>query len=107
MASIVKRKKKYSVVYSYTDENGKEHKKWETFESNAEAKHRKAEIEFEKANGTLKGPSAKTVRELLDLSFSMHLSGHCPFAITGKLGIRISKCCFPLPASRASVYTAA
>ena len=40
MASIVKRKKKYSVVYSYTDENGKEHKKWETFESNAEAKHR-------------------------------------------------------------------
>lgn len=46
MASIVKRKKKYSVVYSYTDENGKEHKKWETFESNAEAKHRKAEIEL-------------------------------------------------------------
>ena len=58
MASIVKRKKKYSVVYSYTDENGKEHKKWETFESNAEAKHRKAEIEFAKANGTLKGQGA-------------------------------------------------
>ena len=72
MASIVKRKKKYSVVYSYTDENGKEHKKWETFESNAEAKHRKAEIEFAKANGTLKGPSAKTVRELLEDYMSIY-----------------------------------
>ena len=72
MASIVKRKKKYSVVYSYTDEKGKEHKKWETFESNAEAKHRKAEIEFEKANGTLKGPSAKTVRELLEDYMSIY-----------------------------------
>ena len=42
MASIVKRKKKFSVVYSYTDEKGIEHKKWETFDSNAEAKQRKA-----------------------------------------------------------------
>ena len=65
MASIVKRKKKYSVVYSYTDEKGVEHKKWETFDSNAEAKRRKAEIESAKHNGTFSAPSAKTVRELL------------------------------------------
>ena len=38
MASIVKRKKKYSVVYTYTDENGNKRQKWETFETNAEAK---------------------------------------------------------------------
>ena len=31
MASIVKRKKKYSVVYTYTDENGNKRQKWETF----------------------------------------------------------------------------
>ena len=41
MASIVKRKKKYSVVYTYTDENGNKRQKWETFETNAEAKKRK------------------------------------------------------------------
>ena len=33
MASIVKRKKKYSVVYTYTDENGNKRQKWETFET--------------------------------------------------------------------------
>ncbi len=38
MASIVKRKKKYSVVYTYTDENGNKRQKWETFETNSEAK---------------------------------------------------------------------
>ena len=41
MASIVKRKKKYSVVYTYTDENGNKRQKWETFDTNAEAKKRK------------------------------------------------------------------
>ena len=37
MASIVKRKKKYSVVYTYTDEAGNKRQKWETFDTNAEA----------------------------------------------------------------------
>ena len=30
MASIIKRKKNYSVVYSYIDENGEKKQKWET-----------------------------------------------------------------------------
>ena len=47
MASIVKRKNRYSVVYSYTDENGVKRQKWETFATNAEAKKRKVQIEFE------------------------------------------------------------
>ena len=45
MASIVKRKKKYSVVYTYTDENGNKRQKWETFETNSEAKKRKLQVE--------------------------------------------------------------
>ena len=44
MASIVKRKKKYSVVYTYTDENGNKRQKWETFDTNAEAKKRKLQV---------------------------------------------------------------
>ena len=40
MASIVKRKKKYSVVYTYTDENGNKRQKWETFETNDRSKRK-------------------------------------------------------------------
>lgn len=72
MASIVKRKKKYSVVYSYFDENGKKHQKWETFDNNTEAKRRKAEIESELANGTFTIPTAKTVNDLLDDYFAIY-----------------------------------
>ena len=45
MASIIKRKKAYSVVYSYTDERGETKQKWETCYSHKEALKRKAEIE--------------------------------------------------------------
>lgn len=38
MASIVKRKNKFSVVYTYTDDKGDKRQKWETFATNAEAK---------------------------------------------------------------------
>lgn len=66
MASIVKRKNKYSVVYTYQDEKGEKRQKWETFATNAEAKKRKAEVEFQQESGTLVIPEAKTVRELLE-----------------------------------------
>lgn len=71
MASIVKRKKKYSVVYTYTDENGNKRQKWETFETNAEAKKRKLQVEYEQESGTFIPPSAKTVNDLLDEYMSM------------------------------------
>ena len=47
MASIVKRKKKYAVVYNYTDENGVKRQKWETYPTLAEAKKRKNEVEYQ------------------------------------------------------------
>lgn len=65
MASIIKRKSKYSVVYRYVDENGVERQKWETFDTNAEAKKRKTEVEYQQNTGTFTVPNAKTVRELL------------------------------------------
>lgn len=64
--SIVKRKSKYSVVYTYTDDKGDKRQKWETFATNAEAKRRKAEVEFQQESGTLVIPEAKTVKELLE-----------------------------------------
>ena len=45
MASIIKRKKNYSIVYTYVDENGETKQKWETRTSYQEALKRKAEIE--------------------------------------------------------------
>ena len=52
MASIVKRKNRYSVVYTYKDDDGNQHQKWETFDTNADAKKRKTQIEFEQQSGT-------------------------------------------------------
>lgn len=66
MASIVKRKNRFSVVYSYTDENGLQKQKWETFATNAEAKKRKIQVEFEQDTGSFIVPTAKTVSDLLE-----------------------------------------
>ena len=39
MASIIKRKNSYCVVYRYTDEKGESHQRWESFPTNAESKN--------------------------------------------------------------------
>lgn len=62
----------HSVVYTYTDENGNKRQKWETFETNAEAKKRKLQVEYEQESGTFIPPSAKTVNDLLDEYMSIY-----------------------------------
>lgn len=59
MASIVKRKSKYSVVYNIVDENGVKRQRWETFASQAEAKKRKAQIEYQQSTGTFIAADSK------------------------------------------------
>ena len=61
MASIIKRKKAYSVVYSYTDENGESKQKWETWHTHKEALKRKAEIENQQNNGTFVIPNSQKI----------------------------------------------
>lgn len=72
MASIVKRRNRYSVVYTYTDENGNKRQKWETFATNADAKKRKAQVEFEQQSGTFILPNAKTIHDLLEDYMSIY-----------------------------------
>ena len=72
MASIVKRKSKYSVVYFYQDENGNRRQKWETFNTNAEAKKRKKQIEYEQETGIFVVPEAKTLNDLLNEYMSIY-----------------------------------
>ena len=61
MASIIKRKKNYSVVYNYVDENGETKQKWETWHTHKEALKRKAEVENQQNNGTI--PSSRIIRK--------------------------------------------
>ena len=65
MASIIKRKKNYSIVYNYTDENGETKQKWETRTSYQDALKRKAEVENQQHMGTFLPPSNQTISEFL------------------------------------------
>ena len=57
MASIIKRRKNYSIVYTYVDENGETKQKWETRTSYQEALKRKAEIESQKSSNSFLPPT--------------------------------------------------
>lgn len=46
MASIKKRRNKFNVVYYYVTDSGERKQKWEPYDTEAEAKKRKAEIEY-------------------------------------------------------------
>lgn len=73
MATIIKRGKKYSVVYNYTDENGVTRQKWEpSVPAKKEAQKRKNEIEHEMAIGTFIAPSTMKVKDFLDKFVEMY-----------------------------------
>lgn len=72
MASIVKRKNKWAVVYTVEDDNGNKRQKWETFGNNADAKKRKAQVEHQLAEGTFIVPSATTLHDLLNEYISVY-----------------------------------
>ena len=63
MASIIKRKKNYSIVYTYVDENGETKQKWETRSSYQDALKRKAEIENQKTTRSFLPPSNQSISE--------------------------------------------
>ncbi len=66
MASIIPRKNRFCVVYSYTDASGKKHQKWETCSTLEDAKKRKTEIEYSQMTGSFTIPDCSTIAELLD-----------------------------------------
>ena len=76
MASIIKRKKNYSIVYNYTDENGETRQKWETRTSYQDALKRKAEVENQQFTRTFLPPTDQTIAEfLLDFVSLYHPEG--------------------------------
>ena len=66
MASIVKRKNTYSVVYNYINEHGESKQKWEKCANYKEAQKLKAEIEHQQMTGTFVAPVKQTVEEFLN-----------------------------------------
>ena len=65
MASIIKRKKNYSIVYTYVDENGETKQKRETRSSYQDALKRKAEVENQKTTRSFLPPSNQSISEFL------------------------------------------
>ena len=65
MASIVKRGKRYCVVYLYTNSKNERKQKWESYGTMEEAKKRKAEIDYKKEMGSFVIPKCVTLDELL------------------------------------------
>ncbi len=66
MASIVKRKNTYSVVYNYINEHGESKQKWEKCANHKEALKLKAGIEHQQLTGTFVAPVKQTVEEFLN-----------------------------------------
>ena len=66
MASIRERNGKFNVIYSYTNEKGERKQKWETYDTKAEARKRKKEIEYKQELGTFVAPKCTYLSELLD-----------------------------------------
>ena len=55
----------FTPIYSYTNEKGERKQKWETYETKAEAKRRKKEIEYKKEMGSFVVRKCKTLDELI------------------------------------------
>ena len=101
MASIRERNGKFNVIYSYTNEKGERKQKWETYETKAEAKRRKKEIEYKKEMGSFVVRKCKVFKK--SLSREHNRSGRkvisyigCNFfmtLLTRKLGMCIIKIC--------------
>ncbi len=72
MASVIKRKKSFAVVYNYTNEQGENKQKWESFKTNKEAQARKIEIESEMLKGTFIAPTHQSLKEFLQDFVSLY-----------------------------------
>lgn len=65
MATIIKRKKAYSVVYNYTDEDGEVKQKWETWHTFKEAQKRKSEVENQQNTGEFVPPNKQKISDFM------------------------------------------
>ena len=72
MASIRERNGKFNVIYNYKDDSGKRRQKWETYDTKAEAKKRKREIEYKQEMGSLVVRKCKTLSDLLTEYVSLY-----------------------------------
>ena len=72
MASIVNKNNKFYVIYTVTNEHDEKKQKWETYYTEAEAKKRKKEIEFQQGIGDVTLPHCSTLKELLDEYVSLY-----------------------------------
>ncbi len=65
MATVIKKNKRFYVVYNYTSVNGTSKQKWESFTTKEEAEKRKKEVEYKKSIGTFVVAKCSTLNDLL------------------------------------------
>ena len=65
MASIVKRRNKYCVIYRFKDQHGVTHQKWETVATEKAAIKRKEEVENRGFEDLFSVATIKTVHDLV------------------------------------------
>ena len=72
MASLVERKNRYYVVYTYENEAGEKKQKWESCKTKADAQRRKSEVEYRQELGSIVISQCETMADLLKEYISMY-----------------------------------
>ena len=80
MATIVKRKDKYHVVYDYIDDYGVRKQKWTAFTNKKDANKFKLDIENKKLFGDFIAPTPKTVQDFMDEWVEVYSKAHWQFS---------------------------
>ena len=101
MASIIKRKSKYSVVYYYIDSKGEKRQHWETCNSHKEALIRKAEVAHKINEGTFIPPTEQKICDFLVDFVSLY--GEKQWGVsTYDSNTSLTQACVPSPTSPAA-----
>lgn len=80
MATIVKRKEKYHVVYDYEDNDGERKQKWKAFTNRPDAEKFKVEIENKKMFGEFVIPDKQSVQEFMETWMELYSKGNWQYS---------------------------
>ncbi len=80
MATIVKRKEKYHVVYDYEDSAGERKQKWKAFTNRPDDEKFKVEIENKKMFGEFVIPDKQSVQEFMETWMELYSKGNWQYS---------------------------
>jgi len=96
MATIVKRKEKYHVVYDYEDNDGIRKQKWKAFTNRTDAEKFKVEIENKKIFGEFVIPDKQTVQEFMETWMELYSKNNWQYSQYSTVKGLLSNHVYPL-----------